>query len=292
MIADTQYADADGDALPRFYRAALGRLQEAVDTFTTERLDFVVCLGDMIDRSVEDWPPVAAALSRLSVPVHHILGNHDLEATFGSRERAMAMMGIPTPWQAWSARGVRFLALDTNEDSALELAHGSPERAVELARIGALAAAGQINAQPWNGGVSAAQLAWLDSELAGAASRQEQVVVVGHHPLAPFTSHSALNATEVLAVLDRHEVVRAVFSGHKHDGDNVVRNAVHYVTFTGMVETERTAYAIVEMTPEVVRIQGFGREPHRALRSAGVGAEPVEVAGQASEVEVRAVAHP
>src|SRR3989339_648463 len=49
VVADVQYADAES-AGSRFYRNSAGKLEECVSEFNKNTLEFVIHLGDLIDR--------------------------------------------------------------------------------------------------------------------------------------------------------------------------------------------------------------------------------------------------
>lgn len=92
LIADVQYADTD-DAWDfhqthlRRYRASLMYLKAAVDSWSREKVDVIVSLGDLIDgrnREIENEAIKAAAVvmkdfDRMrDTPLIHLIGNHDL----------------------------------------------------------------------------------------------------------------------------------------------------------------------------------------------------------------------
>jgi 3',5'-cyclic AMP phosphodiesterase CpdA len=62
---------------------------------------------------------------------------------------------------------------------------GAPNAAEARRWLDAHPASEHPNAQPWNGGLSAAQFAWLHAELAAAKAGGERAIVACHHPLAP-----------------------------------------------------------------------------------------------------------
>ena len=99
------------------------------------------------------------------------------------------------------------------------------------------------NAVKWNGGVTRAQLMWLDKQLRTLASEHRRGIVVGHHPLVSVKSprHTAWNGVEVLNALKRHTAaVICYLCGHFHEGE-VIRDATiapfPLITSRGMVES-------------------------------------------------------
>lgn len=88
IISDIQYADIpDGfsfNGVPRFYRASLRCLRQAVTGWKKADVDFCIHMGDIIDGFN---PPhlagaaldrVVAEFAELGEPHYHMLGNHCL----------------------------------------------------------------------------------------------------------------------------------------------------------------------------------------------------------------------
>jgi hypothetical protein len=125
------------------------------------------------------------------------------------------------------------------------------------------------NARKWNGAVGKRQLRWLERTLADADHKKQQVIVLCHFPLLAAASsevHLLWNHDAVLRVLEAHPCVVAWFNGHDHAGGYAERRGIHHVTFSGMVETPRkTAWAIVDVFEDRLKIRGFGRQTSRRL---------------------------
>ncbi|MFC7622393.1 metallophosphoesterase [Microlunatus sp. GCM10028923] len=268
VVADCQYA-AEGRSAPhpvRHYPLSRAKLAEAVATFDADDLAFVISLGDLIDSSADDLPPVLEVLAGGRAPVRHCLGNHDLAGFGGDLDAAVAAFGMPGSYYGWTELGHRFLVLDTNRLGVIDLAPGSPawhRRAAELDRR---LAAGEPQALPWNGGVDPDQLAWLGDQLDEAAAAGEPVLIFAHQPVTPVYDHAVLNAAELGAVLTRPGVpLLAYFCGHDHSGGLSRLGSSPAVTFAGMVDTEDNAYAIVRVYPDRLTITGYGREATRTF---------------------------
>src|SRR5690606_36367369 len=76
IIADVQYADQE-DAGSRNYRGSIDKLAEAVQTFNGRDLEFVINLGDFIDKGSSSFDTLLSITNRLNMPLYHVLGNHD-----------------------------------------------------------------------------------------------------------------------------------------------------------------------------------------------------------------------
>ena len=57
----------------------------------------------------------------------------------------------------------------------------------------------------------------------------------------------------------------AYLNGHNHAGNYGQLNGIHYLTLKGMVDTEKTSYAVIEVYTDRLVVKGFGRETEREL---------------------------
>ena len=97
------------------------------------------------------------------------------------------------------------------------------------------------------------------------------MILFCHFPVYPENVHNLWNAAEVLAVARENRSVVAYMNGHNHAGNYGRLAKRHFVTFTGMVDTEETAYAIVNVHADRLEIKGFGRQENMTLPLAGNG---------------------
>jgi len=270
LVADAQYADVP-DKGTRFYRASIGKLGAAVEHFNRTDLAFCVHLGDLIDRDWRSFDEIMRPLVASRHRWHQVLGNHDFDVLEAEKPRVPERLGLKGRHGAFDHGGFRFVILDTNDLSTYAHPAGAPERAAAEQELARLQAAKVRQAKPWNGGVGAGQLAWLERELTAARRSGLRVIVFAHHPVWPDNDHNVWNAPEVLAVLDRHPHVVAWLNGHNHAGAFGERNGVSFLTLKGMVETAgTTAYAITRFLPDRLILEGQGREPSRELKFRGV----------------------
>lgn len=264
-IADAQYCDHEVE-WQRHYRDSLTKLRAAAEEINSADVSFTVHLGDLIDRDRASFEPVLAAWHEIRGPRHHLLGNHDF-ARDADPDEIATILGMPGRYHSFVTQGVRFVALDTNDVSTYGNRPGSAHADLAARWIEEIVAAGGPNGQTWNGGVGAEQLAWLQSELDAAATAGERVIVLGHCPIVGTNPHNALNAAEILAVLEATPHVIAYLNGHDHAGRYEHVNGIHHLNLHGMVEhpAPDTAYAIITVTDETIDVAGRGQEPSRVL---------------------------
>ena len=73
VFADCQYCDCE-TAGTRFYRNSLQKLDDCINQFNTNKeLDFVVGLGDLIDRNILSFDSVNSILSKSKKEVFHVI---------------------------------------------------------------------------------------------------------------------------------------------------------------------------------------------------------------------------
>lgn len=224
-VADVQYCDCPYDAdLQRDYRASLPKLGEAVDMLNAAHargdIAFSIHLGDLIDRDSASFGPVLAQWGALDHPAILVPGNHEISA-FGDYQRTVEVLGIENRtgrgyfrFEAERAPGWRFLVLDGN-DASLTAGAATPEydRGQLLFDT---ARSRDSRTVWWSGGVSAAQLAWLEQELEASRAASERVVIFSHFPLGGTEGFDLWNADDVLALLARYDHVAGFFGGHYH----------------------------------------------------------------------------
>lgn len=265
LITDVQYADTAPEG-ERHYRESIPKLKAAAADLAQQNLPFTLHLGDAIDRDFKSFSEILPHFESLGHPVRHLLGNHDFSVRDEQKAKVAATLGIPADHYAFTASGVRFVMLDTNEISTYKYPAGSPEALAAEAEMRKMAGDGSNNAKPWNGGVSPKQLAWLETQLTAADAAKEPVIVCGHHPLLSEEGHQAWNNREILAVIDRHPSARAYFCGHHHAGGQVIEKGVPYITFKSILhEPAVTAYAVIRLFRDKLIIDGRGRETSREI---------------------------
>ncbi len=264
IITDVHYCDCEPEG-SKFYRKSLGRLREATDSFTEDSVEFMISLGDLIDRDIVSYKPVMDIIDSSGLKTWYCLGNHEYSVETRYKKRLPVPLPEKTGYYSFIQRNFRFIVLNGNEVSTYASGNKATVKKAEE-YIAALKTEGIINAIDWNGGISLKQLAWLESQLAEAAARNEKVFIICHFPACPENIHNLLNYREVLSVLGKYNNVIAWFSGHNHAGNYGNFNMIHFVNIKGMIESEKTgAYALVEVYRNKIWIKGSGRERSQIL---------------------------
>jgi len=203
-------------------------LERCIDEWQREGAEFVIQLGDLISRegpeAEADLIAVRDMLARFPGKVYHIAGNHCLAMP---PERYKAIMGLDSLYYTFATHGIRFIALDGMDVSAINEPQTEADRhLLEYYRD-------VVNAPFYCGAIGSQQLEWLVSELDLALKNEEPVIILSHLPLLEETTdekHGLLwNHEEVVAILLRYPNVRAVLSGHYHSAAQAVRGGIEFV---------------------------------------------------------------
>jgi manganese-dependent ADP-ribose/CDP-alcohol diphosphatase len=264
LISDVQYCNCEPEG-NRYYRLSAGRLREAVNSFRTDSVSFIVNLGDLIDRGYESYKPVLDILDSSGLKVYHLKGNHDYSVDNRYKNNLPLPMPDKKGYYIFKHGDFRFIVLNGNEVSTYAVASKAAVKKAE-SYISLLKESGSVNAIGWNGGVSSRQLAWLKLQLDEATADNENVFILCHFPLYPENIHNLLNYKEVNSLLSNYKNIIACFSGHNHAGNYGNFNMIHFVTMKGMVDSNNnTSYAIVEVYNNKIWIKGAGREKSQIL---------------------------
>jgi 3',5'-cyclic AMP phosphodiesterase CpdA len=266
LIADPQYADAaPSKAHSRFYRNSLCKLGKAIEELNDHRLEFVVTLGDLVDRDLASFDAVLPLYDALRHPHAVVIGNHDAQVLSEHLAACSPAVGLPKSYYQFAQPGYRFIVIDGN-DLSLYCNEGNgdeQQRAAEM--LSQLTAQQQPQAQSWNGAVGSEQLAWLEQVLQQAQQRQETVLVFGHYPLAPENKHNLWNCQQLVTLLCQYQT-RAYFAGHDHDGNYARIGNTDFITLKGMVDgADRLPFARVELKGGELTVNGYGPEVSRVL---------------------------
>ncbi len=266
VVADPQYAPV-APAINRYYANSLWKLSEAVEAFNAEPdLQFVVTLGDIIDRHWESYGHILPIYDRLRHPKLYVLGNHDFEVGADYLTSVPRVLGLDRRFYDFAAGGTRFIVIDGNDVSLFAHPKDSPRYRLAVETLQAMRDRGEPNAQEWNGGMGAEQYAWLEQTMDRAEAAGEKIVVMGHYPVYPMTKLCMWGAERFVKLVSARRSFVAYLNGHDHAGNYGLLAGKHFVNFKGMVETATdTAYAIVTLHQDHIEIRGFGTEPSRAL---------------------------
>ncbi len=219
LVTDLHYADK-APAGSRHYRETLGKLKEAASQFQSDRPDFVVFQGDLIDsgKSLEQeklhLQTVVHAISSIPYPKYYVLGNHCVDQL--KKAEFLQGVGQKKSFYSFDQNGFHFVVLDSCFKS-----DGTPY--------------GRKNFTWTDANIPPEELAWLQTDLKKTTF---PTIVFAHQPLdlKDTDSHAVKNSSEVRKVLEQSGKVAAVFQGHSHHNKYSEIKGIHYCTMVAMVE--------------------------------------------------------
>lgn len=271
IVSDVQYDAKFRDDPIRYPTLGIQKLTVAINEFNKHDLDFVINLGDTIDKNYTNFPPILEVFEKSKFPVWHVLGNHDFHGADGSKgfkAEALDALGMieTTRYYYKDIGDWRFVILDTNEVGVIECVKDTPEWIFGKEYLSRLERAGRVNAVDWNGAVGSDQFAWLEDVIDSATKKDMKCIVFAHHPIYPQHRENALNDDEILAALSMRSHVKAYISGHNHYGNYGIYNDLPCLTIEGMVDyKDKTAYAIAEIQDNILSIKGYGQVADRQI---------------------------
>lgn len=264
VLADIQYCDSDPVGT-RFYRSSLNKLKEALTTLKADSVDFIINLGDIIDKDLDSYKTVLDIIGSSGLKTYHVTGNHDYSVDARQKKRIPAITESREGYYSVLYKNFRFIFLNGNEISTY-ISNSKSDLKEANNYIASMKERGEINAVEWNGGIGDKQLIWLRKQMNSSVTKNEKVILICHFPLVPYNVHNLLNYNEVLSVLGNYHNIIAWFNGHNHAGNYGNFNMIHFVTFKGMVETDLSnSFALVEIYRNKLWIKGYGREKSQIL---------------------------
>lgn len=228
IFADCQYALQDKGGSRR-YTLSNKKLGEAISTFNTGGTAFNVSLGDLVDADIECTRVLEPILATSSRKIYHLMGNHDFLRD--SMEQHVKIMQLEKPfYYSVVDSGVRLIFLNSTQ-------------------------------------FDDTQLAWLESELEVAQKSDKMVFIMSHHPIFYYLNFGVIpNNNAVRELLEKYSVVKACFSGHVHFGCYAEVGGIHYLTLKGMLDTDNNRFAIVNVYPDFIKVDGRGDEQDKLLK--------------------------
>ncbi len=265
LIADPQYCDCDPDGA-KIFRSALHKLPVAIDSMNKFQVDFVMNLGDMIDRNYANYDSVYQFYQDLRMPWHNVLGNHEFEEIPDSMMSSILQRnGMPDYYYGFNYKNWRFLMLDGTELAAYTR-YLHPDLAGEGDSL-FQEVQDKVNNRESNGGIGRDQRKWIRDQLLSAYNAKQHVILFCHFPLYPDTIYLNLwNNEEIMALIEEYPHVVAYINGHYHYGNYGFRNGIHYIDQAGMLLTQEfNSFSVLEVHTGKLVFRGYGLNPDRVL---------------------------
>ena len=299
LIADVQYCTHDdvwnfAHTTLRSFKNSLNILKASVKYFNEKNLAFIADLGDIIDgrcktigTSDMDLKIVLDEFEKMNCnQINHLIGNHEL---YNYKRKDLKKLlnttnGVNGQTTWYSYRPVekvpfRVIVLDTYDISYIE--GTTNERTEEAKAILAKYNPNDFSKKgvnwvsglkgknrrylPYNGGISKAQLDFLNETCKKADEMNEQCVVMGHVQVCPGACSNTCilyNYEDVLNIFHKYDCVVAYCAGHDHSGGYIEKNGIHYLTLPSPLETKigDMCFGSIDIYDDKMKINSIGNK--------------------------------
>jgi predicted phosphodiesterase len=259
MITDIHYACRE-PANGRYYSQSLDKVNEFVNLMNSEKVDFIVELGDFKDQdevpneanTLKYLSDIESAFHKFNGPTYHVLGNHDMDGiTKAQFLERVENTGISKDknYYSFNQNGVHFIVLDGNFTSDEHDYNKDNYRGVES----------------W---IPQKEVSWLKKDL---KANNFPAIVFIHQLLdnSKGMKKSVQNAPKVRKIMEASGKVLCVFQGHINAEKHSIIKGIHYYSLISAVEgdgPENNSYVIVNVHKKgTLQIHGFRRASDRKL---------------------------
>ncbi len=254
----------------RSYKLPKAKLQEAVNTFNQEKVAFTAILGDNIDLYAESFYELKPVLAQLDKPHHIVLGNHDFLDFYSTpkQDSVLKILGVKKPYYSFVKNNIRFIFLDSNDLALYSRAENTPEGKEARALYNKLKAEKNKAGHKYNGTLSQKQIDWMVELIEKSQKKGQQVICFAHMPLQPYGTFAGtdMQGDKINKILSRYSNVKAVLTGHHHEGSKSLEGPVKHYNFVGMIEGSANHYSIVSLYPDRMEIKGYGEQESLTIK--------------------------
>ena len=267
VLADIQYADQPTANL-REYRQSIEKLQKCAAALRSEKLSFVIQLGDLIDGGLDNLNRILPVFEEIQGPRYSALGNHDFSA---GRDVLLKRLSMPAAYYDFAVHGWRFVVLDGMQQSVGGgWPQSDPHYRAGRQMLDRLEAGRAINAKDWDGALGDQQREWLRGVLAKAARNKERAIVFCHFTVLAEScrpEHLLWDHRQSLDILESAPALVAYMNGHDHRGGYAEKNGIHYVTFSAMVEHDAAQSCnVIDVHSDHLTMRNAGSAQGRKLK--------------------------
>ena len=210
QITDVHLSSEANNKAGRMKKDSVALLEDVImQVNAQENMDFVVFTGDSIDRPdktlLEKFINTA---NKLKVPWYFALGNHDVDNNFRKKD-FLKILGKEKTYYSFKINDFLFIFMDGTLQMKMTA----------------------------NSFFTDEEFKWLEEQL--CSNKDKYAVIFQHYPLVePFSSlsHRTVNYKKYLNLLDKHDNVVAVISGHYHANRVQLRNNVAHISTSSLIQ--------------------------------------------------------
>lgn len=226
IFTDSHYSSAEITCGRRYNSKSLAKIKKAFEYFNGEGCDFVICLGDLIDRedehkkATDNLMKVSEVINNSDIKTYVIMGNHD----------------------AFEFESDEFYSI-LGEDCRPENIYKDNKNIIFID------ACYFKNGTHYRPGDSD----WTDTFYPETDLLEKTLDKVSgntyvfmHQNISPSirADHRLYNDGYIREILERSNKVSMVIQGHFHEGEESVHNGIKYKTYPAMCENEEYSFII------------------------------------------------
>ena len=213
------------------------------DINNQSNISFVVFGGDNIDSSKEEnLQGFLKIIKKLNVPYYIVIGNHDVFKSNGISKKRYMEMVRQSNWFRGSS---------------------SPNYVFKKGEFVFIVVDGAKENIPGTGGYYRPKtLEWLDKQL--TKYKKKKVVILQHFPIIPPTdskTHRVYQPETYFNVLNKHDNVIAILSGHYHANKEKMENGIYHINSPSLMAVTNP-YKIID----IVTTKGFSPMIYTQIR--------------------------
>ncbi len=229
IYSDIHYSTVELANKTRRPSLSAQKVLELNEIFKLEKVDAVLCLGDIINsendrkKDLQNLTNILRLMKDCALPIYTLPGNHDFETL--SQDEYYNVSGLQRLPYYVDICDVRFVFLDCcYSDNGTAYSQG--------------------NFNWKNSYLPKDQLDYLKNLAFGA----ERVYLCTHQNLDDRDNpHCIRNAEAVRQVIRECQNIKGVFSGHYHRGAEFILNGIPYITPPALCEGDELSYLIIEL---------------------------------------------
>lgn len=233
FFTDCHYCYADYIGSTRRPILSLNKIREAMETFSSKKVDMIFCLGDMTDHDenstkeqiITCFKETMTLINSYGILFYLVPGNHDYLVMTAEDMKREANFKIP-PYTV-ETQNYNFIVLDANYRSNMVR---FDEAGVEWT---------DSNLPPH-------QVEFLKNEL---EKSNKPCIVLVHENLDSSVDkmHIIKNADQIRDIIKNSGKVKCVIQGHYHYGKESTIDSIPYITLPAMCEGENNSFRILEI---------------------------------------------
>ena len=114
IFADSHYCKCEPNG-NRYYNNSTIKLESCIETFNNSDLDFVIQLGDIIDREFDSFKQVFMVLEKSNARIYHVLGNADYNVDTSYKHQLLDKLSLNNSYYTFTYNKWTFIILNGND---------------------------------------------------------------------------------------------------------------------------------------------------------------------------------